>query len=1357
MPKCIKENPKLLTLQNKSATLIKKNEIIKIITNNFTAPYILKVNMENMNKKMKNHKIISVLVLAAGMTIFTLHTTQAMLNISTKIPNMIHNIVDITNKKTQIFTDFLKNARWNPFRKTAFEYIQEGNLEQLKKIKLDVTAKTKDDYTLLHLAAECNKFDIVEFLLTQGADINAQNKEGNTPLHLAITQKNHNLIDYLLAHGADINAQNKEGETPLHLAIRFTKWLNSSDDIDIMNTLIHQNADINVQNNNGNTPLHLAAATGSLYVIQFLIEHNARINIQNKNGDTPLHLAAKKIITTETDDFDNLAKVKLLIEHEAHINTQNNNGNTPLHLAIEKNAFHIVQFLIENNAHINIQNNSGNAPLHLAIEKNNFHIIQFLIENKADINTQNNNGDAPLHLAVEKNAFHIVQFLIENNAHINTQDNNGDAPLHLAVEKNAFHIIQFLIENKAHINIQNNKGNTPLHKAVVCHNISYIRDMSFAQFLISNGADLNIPNKNQVTPLTITNKDGNTLLHQTVASNDISFAQFLIQKGAHLHCTNNKHETPLTIRNDLGNTLLPQAIASNALSLAKILIENGADHNEVQNILKIQDQFGDTILHHTALINDAIHFNFFSSLNPGLLDKPNYFHYTPLQIKSKLIKKSPTPTNTPLEDYTIDTEDQPKKLTKEEKPYTTQKFKTFIVRQMQNLHPMIISNIKNFKNISFSITNEKNEIENIKILDLLSQHTSPLPEQKNKALRIFKNTSLGESLAKINSFIFGITFYLKENFKKTLYPHIILYKDLTQKALFSYLSQKNIEKNEIENLLQNLKNLEKEVASITVPICMAFLSTLPPMNKQIFNLATISPHYQARLLIPPATNLLLGKDYFNELKRAFPYTRHTILTSTFECFKDGSKAIDKGGVKNAYNQQIFNLFNAKNNSNFFSNPGDESQQFTSLTPEGLTLNPDIILTFKNEEEKTSFLKNHITSIDSLLKLSWYNSFLKSNKKIIEQKNINSLYSRVTQHKKNYLSNSCLYHIKNTTQKLKTDALELFGSYLFYGLVHFQYPTALCAKKYYSALECDYNPENPRMYLEYEINHDPKILDIIIAEKDITQRIQYIKHYSHSFSPQELTSLQSLHDGFWKTDTLIQKSAVLNTLTTTIPQNIVTIDEIVAWALDNQTLNNYEKMHLDTLGMHQAMRDIFSILTASDYAYLFQPQINVEDVINVIEYDSANSAYILVPYDHSLIEKEFKIALESYLRKSPENLSAFVIFTTGTKIPPPTLLINFVQSGNSFAHTCSNTVDISLEALSNVIVNKVIKVNNITPTTHDQNPKLSSIVEKKQDGKTVLNVTIKNHKPIDIPTQQIEDALQEYIAVISTGNQKFTSA
>jgi len=1190
----------------------------------------------------------------------------------------------------------------NPLhQKTAFEYAQEGNLEQLKKIKLDVAARTKDNYTLLHLAAEHNHSNIVDFLLTQGADINAQNKWGATPLHLAV-EKNFSPNELLV----------------------LARYLVSNK---VFQLLIKNKADLNAQNNNGNTPLHIAVRDNKQYFAHTLLTHGANINAQNNNGDTPLHLT------------NNISTIKILLTHGADINAQNKSSYTPLHFVSEIDSLDVVKFLVQNGADINAQTTSGDTPLHLAAEYNTLDVIQFLIESGADITTQNNNGDTPLDIQHSDN---------ENTLWHQTILSQNTSLANLLVNKGAHQIP---------LNIIDPEGNTPLHLAVASSNLH------FAQFLISNGADLQIPNKKNESPLTIQDAHGNTLLHLAIASGNISLAKILIENGANLKIPNHNQETPLTIQDTHGNTILRLAFTSSDFPLAKILIENGANRNEVQNLLGVQDQFGDTILHHIALANDTTHFDFFSSLNPELLHKPNHFHHTPAQIKDELTNPSHTPTKSPAETHNSAPAIQHEDLTEEEQHYTTERFKNDILQQIQDLHLTIMSNIQNFKEISFSITNENNEIENIKIVDLLSQHTSPLPAQKDKAASIFQYTVLGNSLKKINTFIIGVTFSLKKEFKETLYPDIIRYKDLTQKALFSCLSQKNIKKNEIENLLQNLKTLEKEVASITIPICMAFLSTLPPMNNQIFYLTTISPNYQARLLIPPATNLLLHD--FEELKNAFQYKRHNILiqythhdilSSTFSNFHDGSDAQDAGGVKRAYNQQIFNLFNAKKNSNFFSNPGDASKHFTSLNPQGLALNPDIILTFKNEEEKKSFLSFHMESIEDTLKSSWYRSFLKSNKQIIRRKNIKNIYSQVTRNKETQLFGSFLNYIKNTTRENKNNALKLFGLYLFYGLVHFQYPTSLCAKKYYSALECDYNPENPRMYLEYAIDHNPQILDYIMTESDTTKKIHHMKNYSHDFSPQELKSLQSLHDGFWGTDSLPQESTILDALTTSIPQDIVTINEIIIWANNPQTLNRYEIIHLDTLGMRKAIRDIFSILTASDYAYLFQPQITAEDVINMIEYGPYDFAHIPLSYDHSLIEKEFKRALEAYLKKSPENLSAFVTFVTGARIPTNKLKITFSPSEISFAHTCFNALEVSIKALSDVIVNKVIEVNNITRNTHNQNPELSSIVEKKQDGEIVLTVTIKNHKPIDIPTQQIEDALQEYIANISGGSQQFTS-
>ena len=858
-------------------------------------------------------------------------------------------------------------------------------------------------------------------------------------------------------------------------------------------------------------------------------------------------------------------------------------------------------------------------------------------------------------------------------------------------------------------------------------------------------------------PLDIQDEMGNTLLHNAAQSNNIPLAKFLIEHGADATIKNKNGQMPLDIQDEMGNTLLHNAVASYNIPLTKFLIELKADitirNNNGQTPLDMQDGMGDTLLHNAVLMEDLNSIKFYSELDTTLVDKPNNFNYTPLQIASIINNKD-------INDYfktirtealqqqeasyniknQVITEEQPEILTEEEQAYSTKEFNDTILSELENVSKSMQEIINDFKNISLFKQN---------LLDLLSNIASPLPQKKITTLNFLKNT-VGYNEIQINTFILGVTFYLKEQFKFSLFPIIIEHKNLTQKALFSCLCQENIENEKIQALLQNLNRLEKEVASITIPLCTSFLSILPPLNDALLK-PTISLSYNAQLLTPPATELLLSNTNFKALQNAFNYTHHNILTSTFQRFHDGSRAVDAGGVKRAYNQMVLNLFCSKQKSIFFAVPGHSSTRFDDLIPQGLDLVPAIHYTHENNEFLVQQIAPQTNSIPKLFKYKTFLDRIKFRKR--QKKSTQNTANIISQAKQEIITESLLKNYKNDfVQKKYYEAIEFWGLYLFYGMLHGQHPTSHCAKKYYSALECDYNPKNPliypknpRIYFEYIINHDPSILDGILAEPSPINRIHFMKKHltlNHQ-------ALQAFNKGFWAPDSFNNNKndiiSKFNTLVTSIQDLNSEVHQLQKKDYSDQYLsiiNNVETMYL-------ALRDMFSILTASDYAYLFQPKIDVDDVINMIEYGP-------LTHNHSLIEKEFKRALEAYLRKSPENLASFVTFVTGTNIPTNRLRITFLPRGNSFAHTCFNRLDISLEALTHIIVNKVMEVNNIVRTTHNQNPELLSIIENNKAGEIVLTVTIKNHEPIDIPAQQIEDALQEYIAAISTGNQRFTS-
>jgi len=150
--------------------------------------------------------------------------------------------------------------------------IKEGNADKLWMIlqKSPASINIADNLgtSLLHLAAEKGKANVVKVLLTAKADPRVKDSRGLTPLHVAAEQGQAEIIR-MLAAGAELNAVDKSGKTPLHLAV-------AKDKVEAVKALLEQPAiDPSVKDSIGNTPLHLAMEKCNPVIVQALLAGRA--------------------------------------------------------------------------------------------------------------------------------------------------------------------------------------------------------------------------------------------------------------------------------------------------------------------------------------------------------------------------------------------------------------------------------------------------------------------------------------------------------------------------------------------------------------------------------------------------------------------------------------------------------------------------------------------------------------------------------------------------------------------------------------------------------------------------------------------------------------------------------------------------------------------------------------------------------------------------------------------------------------------------------------------------------------------------------------------------------------------------
>jgi ankyrin repeat protein len=140
---------------------------------------------------------------------------------------------------------------WDAAELGNFEVIQELIASNNKPYPLDLNAKTLDDWTALHLAANEGHTQIVDILLKNDINKEAVTKMGRKALHIATIKGNYDVVRLLIEAGCDLDYQDDDQSTPLHYASEhgYEK---------ILRDLLDHHAKTNLKNYQGMTPVDLS-------------------------------------------------------------------------------------------------------------------------------------------------------------------------------------------------------------------------------------------------------------------------------------------------------------------------------------------------------------------------------------------------------------------------------------------------------------------------------------------------------------------------------------------------------------------------------------------------------------------------------------------------------------------------------------------------------------------------------------------------------------------------------------------------------------------------------------------------------------------------------------------------------------------------------------------------------------------------------------------------------------------------------------------------------------------------------------------------------------------------------------------
>eukprot|EP01124_Arcella_intermedia_P036206 TRINITY_DN9446_c0_g1_i2.p1 TRINITY_DN9446_c0_g1~~TRINITY_DN9446_c0_g1_i2.p1 ORF type:complete len:776 (+),score=196.67 TRINITY_DN9446_c0_g1_i2:209-2329(+) len=153
---------------------------------------------------------------------------------------------------------------------------------------VDLNERDGKGETLLHLAAQTGKADIIERLLGWQISLTTPDNEGNTPLHAFCRHFAYpsEILEKFLANKSLVNAQNNFGETPLHHVV-----FNRSIKLLVAEELLKAGADPNIVALNKDAPLHYAVQMGRTDLVKLLIAYGADCNLPGSKGFAAVALA----------------------------------------------------------------------------------------------------------------------------------------------------------------------------------------------------------------------------------------------------------------------------------------------------------------------------------------------------------------------------------------------------------------------------------------------------------------------------------------------------------------------------------------------------------------------------------------------------------------------------------------------------------------------------------------------------------------------------------------------------------------------------------------------------------------------------------------------------------------------------------------------------------------------------------------------------------------------------------------------------------------------------------------------------------------------------------------------------------
>ena len=232
----------------------------------------------------------------------------------------------------------------NRYKKEFDGLLKEAiKLEQEDKCLQNYNAQSQIDKDFLQ-AVSNRDLSQVKALHKKGANLNVKDKNCDPALlniFYGDSQGRYEIIEFLLKNGADINSVDNYGNTPLMNAVmaRGRYIVYDSDEyketLKIAKTLLKYGANVNLISQYGYTALMEASGSGHYDAVKLLVENGAKINALNNRKETALNVAINKLGNKyKTKGFYKI--VAFLLENGADLTAKNRDDKNAIDLLKER-------------------------------------------------------------------------------------------------------------------------------------------------------------------------------------------------------------------------------------------------------------------------------------------------------------------------------------------------------------------------------------------------------------------------------------------------------------------------------------------------------------------------------------------------------------------------------------------------------------------------------------------------------------------------------------------------------------------------------------------------------------------------------------------------------------------------------------------------------------------------------------------------------------------------------------------------------------------------------------------------------------------------------------------------------------